>query len=756
MTIERVIDPNDGWDDQVGLRLRCTADEAQSIHSALRLLFRGRMSPVFPGRRGGYPFTILITASQQDLERRWDEVLRLAGLSGSISLPVNVRVPGAAIQPPAHASAPTIDQPTPAPTSRPIRGAAGLASLRDPWEQRFRAAVKAVLDSESSPVTQTAALTVSPGGVAGEVDDDALLDALPPSSRLRALITRYAHRGQHEQIVALCAQRPQDVLALPTSQLLVSQLLDAHLIEAERHKNEALAIAGRELALAFLPELERLRQSSAIRARLRRTDEGASASEADIAQAPLAERLDVLMRVEPADRLRQLDDLRSRYPKATAVRLALADAHAALGHIEQALALYQAERSVAEASERAAELLLASGRAREALSESEGLDLSPRMAGLRGAALAALSDMGQARPLLEQAWREGERSPSIAVAYARVLATAGDLEGAAEPYLIALEVMPASLRADDYRVMADIALGAGYGDLTGEEQAQYLDRYIERAGRGLRERPDAERTLQMRVELRRSAEHPERLRESLADWLEYLAEIGELSSLDKATRLLRDLRREGAITRLEQYDLLEAIEHFAADVPDLSDVLALEYQTIALDELNLSLRQGQPIPAYISDVRRALHFLSKDLADEVAQRIEMRRQELTERNLSAPDQVVETAAISSLAGIRLTLVGGHVATRREVERELREQYDLSDYIEIAPSSDDHVDKAKVRERVIDRDLVVVITGYIGHDLTNIIRDLQRSQDLTGQVIWPKCRGKSGVVREVIESQSNIP
>lgn len=745
MTIERVIDPNDGWDDQVGLRLRCTAGEAQAIHSALRLIFRGRMSPVFPGRRGGYPFTILVPAGEQELERRWDEVLRLAGLSAPPPLPTPIR-------PPAHTSSPRVEQPAPPPAPRPIRGVAGAAGVRDPWEQQFRAAVKAVLDSETGPVTQAAALTVTPGSELVGADDEALLDALPPSSRLRALITRYTRREQYEQIVALCAERRQEVLALPPSELLVSQLLDAHLTEAQRLDDAALATAGHELALAFLPELERLRQGDRVRARLRRAGEATPVPDTAAAQSTLAEQLDLLMRVEPADRLRQLDNLQSRYPKATAVRLALADAHAALGDIEQALALYQAERSVDEAVERAAQLLLTTRRAREALAETEGRpDLSPRMAGLRGAALVALGDMGQARPLLERAWREGERLPSITLAYARVLAAAGDLEGAAEPYLIVLEVTPDALRADDYRVMADIALGAGYGDLTGEEQAEYLDRYVEHAGRRLHELPDAERTLRMRVELRRAGEQPEHLRESVADWLEYLAEKGDLTGLDKATRLLNDLRREGATTRADQFDLLELLEQFAANVPGLSDVLAIEYQTIVLDELTLSLRQGRPMPAYVGDVRRALHFLSRDLADDLAHAIETERQALAERNMTVPEQVVETTATVSLAGVRLALVGGHDATRREVERELRDRYGLQSYVEVAPSSEEQIDRGRVLARISGSDLIAVITGYTGHDLTNIVQDLKHAGALAGEVLWLSCRGKSGVIRDIVSS-----
>ena len=48
---------------------------------------------------------------------------------------------------------------------------------------------------------------------------------------------------------------------------------------------------------------------------------------------------------------------------------------------------------------------------------------------------------------------------------------------------------------------------------------------------------------------------------------------------------------------------------------------------------------------------------------------------------------------------------------------------MADYLEVAPSSEDHVDRVKVRDRVAGRDLVVVIASYTGHDLTNLVRDL---------------------------------
>lgn len=57
------------------------------------------------------------------------------------------------------------------------------------------------------------------------------------------------------------------------------------------------------------------------------------------------------------------------------------------------------------------------------------------------------------------------------------------------------------------------------------------------------------------------------------------------------------------------------------------------------------------------------------------------------------------------------------------------------------------------ERVLGRDLVAVVAGYTGHDLTNHVRDLQCAGEVTGQIIWPRCRGKSGVVREILEASA---
>lgn len=68
-----------------------------------------------------------------------------------------------------------------------------------------------------------------------------------------------------------------------------------------------------------------------------------------------------------------------------------------------------------------------------------------------------------------------------------MLAKVGELDHAAEPYQIAFESIPERLDARDYWMMAEIAAGGGYVDLTGEEEARYLDRYLDRIGRQLHE-----------------------------------------------------------------------------------------------------------------------------------------------------------------------------------------------------------------------------------------------------------------------------
>jgi hypothetical protein len=108
-----------------------------------------------------------------------------------------------------------------------------------------------------------------------------------------------------------------------------------------------------------------------------------------------------------------------------------------------------------------------------------------------------------------------------------------------------------------------------------------------------------------------------------------------------------------------------------------------------------------------------------------------------------------------LASIRLALVGGHQATRREVIRELCENYGLQNYVEVVPSSEAYISRSEVQAKISNCNLITVITGYMGHDLSQIISDLKKDGSLTGDVFFLACRGKSGVVREILNKVMKI-
>ena len=102
-----------------------------------------------------------------------------------------------------------------------------------------------------------------------------------------------------------------------------------------------------------------------------------------------------------------------------------------------------------------------------------------------------------------------------------------------------------------------------------------------------------------------------------------------------------------------------------------------------------------------------------------------------------------------LSGFHLALVGGHDATRREVIRELTEQYGLKKWVELPPFEQGSVGLSQIRRRIERCDLIVVITGYMNHKLTDCINRLKASGSLSGDVMLVNCRGKTGVVREIL-------
>ncbi|NEP19951.1 MAG: DUF2325 domain-containing protein [Leptolyngbya sp. SIO4C1] len=106
------------------------------------------------------------------------------------------------------------------------------------------------------------------------------------------------------------------------------------------------------------------------------------------------------------------------------------------------------------------------------------------------------------------------------------------------------------------------------------------------------------------------------------------------------------------------------------------------------------------------------------------------------------------ADVPDLSKLHLALVGGHDATRREVIRELTEQYGLQKWVELPPFA--HSSLVQIRPRIQRCDLIIVITRYMNHQLTDSINRLKASGGLMGEVVLVNCRGKTGVIREILK------
>jgi hypothetical protein len=109
----------------------------------------------------------------------------------------------------------------------------------------------------------------------------------------------------------------------------------------------------------------------------------------------------------------------------------------------------------------------------------------------------------------------------------------------------------------------------------------------------------------------------------------------------------------------------------------------------------------------------------------------------------------EASQVADLSTLKLALVGGHDTTRRSVIQELTEQYGLINWVELPPFRKHSLGRSRMKAKLHDCDLIVVITGYMAHKQTDSLSSLKNTGNLSGELLMLNCRGKSGVVREIL-------
>ena len=716
-----------GGTDQVGLRLKCNEAQAENIYLKLRQQ-ELRLSRLMPSNHSGYDYFLYVTGTKSQLRQLMSEM--------QISFQANITVAKA-------------------------RSKAATTQNFKTWQAQFRKAVKTLNKESESPratsstqeIDQNRLVSKIAHGQTTELEGRLLQQAnLNDSNALRILIALYAQTKQHEQIVALYKTKRSHILALPVSGHLVEQLISAHIQYSQQTNISEFFDLAKQIAQDFLPELERLRQANGVRKLLDRSikDEETPPNATGVT---LSEQLAQLLEIKPGERINQLESLRSKYPKATSVLLALAKSYTAIDNTEDALKIYQSIREkTKEVKKYHSSLLLDSGRFQEVLNllpDESNDELSPVLSGLRGVALYYLGQKALAREHLEIAWHEGERGVQILLPLGRLWAEEGDPIQAGMVYQILQETAEDRFDLEDLALMARVANLGGFGDISEKQTVDYYEKFVTQAGVNLTKFPKAKEILSDRLELWISISEIEGILNAYGDLLYWLASVGQFKDLETELAKLRDLVDQQTINRQQQFELLEIIEPYIDALPQLRESLANDYFAIAIAEIDSQIRQAQSEAPFFEDLKRALFNLDKELLQEIVKYQQQKHAEAQELGIHIALEESSTKEASDLSSLKLALVGGHEATRREVIRELQEKYQLKYCAEVAPSNEAYINRNNVQTTIDNCDLVAMITGYMGHDLSKIVSELNKDDALVGEVLPLSCRGKSGVIREIL-------
>ena len=116
----------------------------------------------------------------------------------------------------------------------------------------------------------------------------------------------------------------------------------------------------------------------------------------------------------------------------------------------------------------------------------------------------------------------------------------------------------------------------------------------------------------------------------------------------------------------------------------------------------------------------------------------------------SPSSSSISASRLDLSDFRLALVGGHPTTRRGVIQELQTRYGLKHFVEIPRMNEANTTRNRVKSKIYRCNLVVLITGYMSHRLTEIVFSLKDAGALAGEVLQISSKGKSGVLRGILD------
>lgn len=745
------IDPGLGGEDQVGLFVQCSDEQAAVLYRLLRERYGTRLPrSIMPSRRTAFTHFCYVPDTKEGWEAAWPAIERRV-----------LEATGTAVQPP--------------PTSVSASAPAAAHALPDQaamtaWKARMRRHAAALLPArgeqraaEVSPMASPYWATELAGDIARGGDLAAAEARLAAIARagdpngLRAWISLYAETGRDDRIVALTEEMRDAVLGLPVGRVLAIQVTRAH-VRAYRQ-----AIAGddgtrardlgetlRALRRLYVPELERLQQAATLHSLFADVVE-----EGRVPSGPsIDETLSDILSLEPGERIPALEALYAPTIPATArAGELLADALSATGNHARAADIYgELEQHMGDGARRDALRLkqiqeyIASGDVSRARSCVDPADPTPSLRGQLGVALAALGDDDSAREHLVYAWNAGDHNAGLARALATLCRSHEWYHIAAEPYQELLVSAPETLDAVDDLMLAQLAFLGELGDIAVERQIAFIDHFCDTAPFGLLQTAAAREVVASGLDLCRRINDPNILLVAYRHMLDVLLGWGEAGTI---AACMADMSHDYAAQRLagsDYFALLDEITDYQDLYPSLRDALIDGYMALLDREYEYSLRKGIPLRPYASDIRRALLVLDPEVYEALHGEYQRRKALLEEQGISIAADDQHEESMPSFDGLTIALIGGHAATRRGVRAALEEGGGR--VVEVPPSSEAHFTEGSVLERIRSADLVAMIVRYMGHDLSEAVDHLSERGTIHGDIIRVLPRGRSGVLEAI--------
>jgi hypothetical protein len=465
--------------------------------------------------------------------------------------------------------------------------------------------------------------------------------------------------------------------------------------------------------------------------------------------------LDRLTSLTPPDQIRALETLfQPGVTDTLPAGLRLAAMLEQHGDRERALALYTevADRAAGDLQVAArlgqTRALLTLEQPARVISLIGGDEPVPALRACLGLALLALHDGDAALPHLRYAFDDAaSRTVEGALALARLYWRKGQFHAAAEPYRYVLERAPRTIDAgeyttEDFRALAELAR---YGELNALPPERYLaciEAFCLRASAEERAEDDAYHMVLYGLEIARGEQQSERLANAYRNVLDDLLQRREGAEIVNLLEHAASDFRRGLLDAGHYYDLLDELTDYRKDYQSLLRRPLIDgFAELLETALNSRGADEALASAEVRDLYRSLYDMDRrHPAGERYKRL------LAERSRTHHTPIEDVPAAPRMTGKRIALVGGHERTRQHLRGRLLDWGARVD--EVPPPTSGRMSEREVLDRIRSSDLIVLITGYMGHEMSTIVTNLDTRKALSGRVMKVDCRGTSGVAREI--------